>query len=257
MDVFPAVTSPSVLLSAEASAPLPASRTKDAPHLNVTVTGDSLLVMGLLSWLVWDRLIKSKVVTHLDGVFQPVEEERKLSNLLAQIGLITHASRVILAALHNGSITAGGYSLTKISTVNAYTAPGSSPMATPIRDLPIGRIMLELEMLLDPANAGRWLEVHDSDALPDACLDYLRSNDISAQFSRVVTVGSLPIGILACQYSAAERRRPPVGSEIHADLLEDLYDQIAAVMRRRIIHPGPARRIWMKLRGRGPTSPIA
>lgn len=256
MDVFPRIEASSPQLASTQAVP-PPIELKASPRLNITVTGDSLLVIGLLSWLAWDRLIKSRVVTHLDGVFQPVEEERKISNLLAQIGLITHASRVILAALHNGSITPGGYSLTKISTVNAYTAPGASPMATPIRDLPIGRIMLELEMLLDPSNAGRWLEVHDSDSLPDACLDYLRSNDIAAQFSRVVTVGSLPIGILACQYSAAERRRPPVASEVHADLLEELYDQIAAVMRRRIIHPGLARRIWMRLRGRGLTSPIA
>ena len=89
-----------------------------APKVEIVFTGDALLAILFGIWIIWDRLIRSRVVTKLDGVFAPVEEERKLNNLLAQIGVITNASRVILCAFHNGAIDNEGYHLTKISTVN-------------------------------------------------------------------------------------------------------------------------------------------
>jgi hypothetical protein len=218
--------------------------------INISLTADGLLMLAGLAWLLWDRLIKGKVVTKLDGVFAPIEEERRLNNLLAQIGVITHASRVVLAAFHNGDIDSCGYHLTKLSTINSYTAPGKLPMTVPIRDLPVGRIMFELEELL-AAQGSCWSHVQYRDDLPAPCRDHLRKNNINSMWNRLVRVGNLPIGILSLQYDDSERRRPPLREEPHTHLLEQLYDEVAGIMRRRIVHPGPVKRLLMWLRGGG------
>lgn len=217
---------------------------------NLTLTADGVIALIALAWIIWDRLLKSKVVSRLDGVFAPIEEERMLNNLLAQVGVVTNASRVVLAAFHNGAIDSCGYHLTKLSTINSYTAPGRLPMAVPIRDLPVGRIMMELEAMLDPAG-DCWSVTEYRDSLPAPCRDHLRKNNIHRMYNRLVRVGNLPIGILSLQYDESERRQPPVTTEPHSLLLEDLYGEIAVIMRRRIIHPGPLRQLIMKLKGGG------
>lgn len=223
-------------------------------RLQITFTGDALLVLGAFVWVFWDRFLRSKVVSKLDGVFAPIEEERILNNILAQIGVITHSSRVVLGAFHNGAIDNAGYHLTKLSTINSYTAPGRLPMTVPIRDLPVGRIMFELEELLRP-EGDCWSVTEYSDDLPAPCRDHLKRNNIHKMYNRIIKVGSLPIGILSLQFDESERRNPPIREEPYIKLLEELYEQIAHIMRRRIIHPGPLRLFWMKIRGSSRTSP--
>ncbi|MGA0848173.1 MAG: hypothetical protein ACO3PY_06170 [Pontimonas sp.] len=233
------------------------NRAPDLPtpnRLQLTFTGDAILVLGAFAWVFWDRFIRSKVISKLDGVFAPIEEERVLNNILAQIGVITHASRVVLGAFHNGQISSGGYHLTKLSTINSYTAPGRLPMTVPIRDLPVGRIMFELEELLSP-EGDCWSVVQYRDDLPAPCRDHLKRNNIHRMFNRIIKVGNLPIGILSLQYDESERRDPPIREEPYIKLLEELYEQIAHIMRRRIIHPGPLRLLWMRIRGNSQTSP--
>jgi hypothetical protein len=213
--------------------------------VNVTLGADGLLVLGGLCWVVWDRLIKGKVVSKLDGVFAPIEEERRLNNLLAQVGAITNSSRVVLCAFHNGAIDNCGYHLTKLSTINSYTAPGRLPMTIPIRDLPVGRIMFELEEMLG-AQSDEWTRVEYNEDLPAPCKDHLKKNNIHTMYNRLVRVGNLPIGILSLQFDQTERRRPPIDEEPYCKLINDLYDEIALIMRRRIIHPGPLKRLFMR-----------
>lgn len=216
------------------------------PAVNITLGADTLLIVGGIGWVLWERLIKAKVVSKLDGVFAPIEEERRLNNLLAQVGVITNSSRVVLAAFHNGAIDNCGYHLTKLSTINSYVAPGRLPMTVPIRDLPVGRIMYELEEMLNP-NCERWSCVRYSEDLPAPCRDHLKKNNINFMCNRLVRVGNLPIGILSLQFDDAERRRPPIDEEPHAKLLEELYDEISSIMRRRIVHPGPLKKLLMRL----------
>lgn len=226
------------------------------PAVNITLGADSMLLLGGIAWVVWDRLIRAKVVSKLDGVFVPIEEERRLNNLLAQVGVITNASRVVLAAYHNGVIDNCGYHLTKLSTINSYTAPGKLPMTIPIRDLPVGRIMFEVEDLLAQED-GRWSLTEYSEDLPQPCKDHLRKNNIYTMYNRVVKVGNLPIGILSLQFDESERRRPDIYTEPYSKLLNDLYNEIASIMRRRIIHPGPLKKLLMRLRGNSVNSPAS
>lgn len=117
-------------------------KSPDAPpgtNINLSLSTDTLLFAGAFLWLLWDKLMKPTIAKSLDGVFAPIEEEKRLTAILAQIGIITHADRVVLAAFHNGQIDRYGFHLQRLTTVNQYTAPGHEPMNYPIRDLPIGR----------------------------------------------------------------------------------------------------------------------
>lgn len=174
--------------------------------IQFTFGADAVLASAALLWLLWDRALKPTVTSKLEGVFAPIEEERKLSALLAQIGVITSSTRVVLCAFHNGSLDNAGYHLQKLTTINTYNATGKEPMANAIRDLPIGRIMVELEALIKTTG---WVTIEYDDSLPEACKTHLKLNGIHRMHNRLIRVGNLPIGILSLQYDNQERRQPP------------------------------------------------
>ncbi len=226
------------------------------PRFLVTIDAEALVLMAAAGWLLWEKVIRTRVVRHLDGVFAPVEEERALNDLLAQIALLAGASRVILCAFHNGQIDPGGYHLTKLSTVNSYLAEGCLPMATPILDMPMGRVMTEIEQMLAAHGAGRpWVTTSLADDLPEPCRDHLRRNGIVLMHNRLVRVGNLPIGILSLHYCDDAPSAPVIEGEPHARLIERLYERIAEIMRRRVIHPSPLRRFLYRLTGNSQSNP--
>lgn len=216
--------------------------------VNIILGADTIFVMIGLLWLAWDRIFRSRIVTKLDGVFTPVEEERKLTYALAQIGLITRASRVILTAFHNGQIDNCGYHLTKITTINSYVAPGAAQMQKPIRDLPLGRIMYEIEALLKHKDSDYLVTVARKD-LPEPCRDHLIENGIGRMYNRLVKVGNLPIGILSIQYHEVKDMDEFIYGDPYRDLLEVLYQDIAGLMRRRVIHPSKLRKLLRMVGG--------
>lgn len=231
--------------------PLPAP---SAPMVNFTLGADSMVVLGGLAWLIWDKAIKPLFISRLDRVFAPMEEERRINIILAQIGLLTGATRVILAAFHNGDIDSTGYHLIKLSTTNTYTAPGYLPMATPIRDLPIRRIQTELGELLAPG-APNWVSIEYKDSLPEACRDHLRRNNIDKMYNRLVLLGTLPIGLLSLQFEPGNDKRDQLQKEPYTHVMETLFDDLASMIRRRIVKQGPVRKLFAKLRSNSTTIP--
>jgi hypothetical protein len=212
-------------------------------EIHLSLNADGILLLIALAWLAWDRLLKTRVTAKFDSLFESVQDERSLSNILAQV--------VVLGAFHNGAIDAAGYHLIKLSTINSFTAPGHLPMARPIRDLPVGRIMLEIEGMIAAEQQGDspWLVTDINEDLPAACRDHLTRNNIALMYCRLVRVGNLPIGILSLQYDPGEERRPPLSQEPQARILEDCFKQVSVIMRRRIVHPSLIKRFWMCFRG--------
>lgn len=235
----------------------PGTQSKNNTNVMFTVSTDTILIILFLIWALWDKVMRPKITQKLDGVFAPIEEERRLTNILAQVGIVTKASRVVLAAFHNGALDNEGYHLQKLSTVNCYTAPGNIPMAYPIRDLPIGRIMYELEEMLKIDN---WVCVMYDEKLPQPCKDHLLKNDIYKMCNRLVKVGNLPIGILSLQYSKNTITNANRSDDLnycddkiiqpeYESLMNDLYSEISSIMRRRVIHPSPIHRVFGTLMG--------
>lgn len=201
--------------------------------------------------------MRSQIVRHLDGVFAPVEEERALNDLLAQIALLSGASRVLLCAFHNGHIDPGGYHLTKISTVNSYLAEGYMPMAEAIRDMPMGRVMTEIEQMLAAHDSGmHWVVTVDGPDLPLPCRDHLQRNGIVMMYNRLVKVGNLPIGILSIHYCEENPSSPLIPGATSSRLVEGLYDRISGIMRRRVVHPSPLRKLLYRITGNSQVDPF-
>lgn len=234
---------------------VPSNTVKVNPStINLNVSTDLILVGGVLLWALCNRLIWPAIKKRVNNVFTPIEEEKKIANILAQIGIITSASRVILAAFHNGALDAAGYHLQKLSTVNTYTAPGCNAMNYPIRDLPIGRIMFEIEEMIKEDD---WVCVSYHEDLPQQCKDHLLKNDLKRMCNRLVKVGNLPIGILSIQYTTVGQPScsdkdfcaDQIIAKEHEALMEDLYLQISTIMRRRIVYPSPVHRVFGTLLG--------
>lgn len=207
------------------------------------VSTDAILFLLFLAWTLWTRAIRPTFAEQLGSFFIPVEEEKRLNTILAQIGVITGASKVILAAFHNGALDSDGYHLQKVSTINTYVREGEMPMETPIKNLPITKIAYELELMTKAAD---WHEIRYQDDMPDACKTHMIKNHMACMHNRLIRVGNLPIGILSLQYSkdyGARRRGDSITRYSYEGLLEDLYGQIVTIMRYRVVNPGPVKRV--------------
>jgi hypothetical protein len=220
-----------------APAPQPAPQ---AP-VNFTFTGDSVLVLGFALWALVTKVIAPRTINKLDVFLNHIEKEKEINTCLAQIGIITNASRVILCSFHNGQVDFTGYHLQKMSTTNTYTAKDSAAMASPVKDIQIGSFIREIEAMIKEND---WLTVKFSEELPQACKDYLSRNGIDCFYNRMVKVGNLPIGILSVQYGTEERNKFDLTIKSNKDTLEGLYLEISEIMRTRFIQPSPLRKLF-------------
>ena len=213
------------------------------PGFNVNVSADALMFLAFVLWIIWKRAIRPSFAEQLGSFFIPVDEERRLDTILAQIGVITGASRVVLAAFHNGALDSDGYHLQKLSTINTYVREGELPMATQIKNLPIARITYELELML---KASDWHEIKYKEDMPDGCKAHMNRNNMACMHNRLIRVGNLPIGIISLQYSrnyGAKRKDDVINKYSYEGLLEDLHGQIVSILRRRVVDPGPFKRV--------------
>lgn len=188
-----------------------------------------------MAWAVWDKALRPGLQEKLAPVWAPIEEERKLNSLLAQAAIISKADRAILAAFHNGTVDHAGYHLQRMTTINQFVAEGCQPMPHPIKDLPIGRIMIEMDAMLE---SGTWTPIERRKGLPGLCVAHLDRNEIHFMANRLVLIGNLPVGIISLQYTNKRRayfecRR----SASQMNVLNDIYSQVCDVMRRRVIRP--------------------
>lgn len=214
-------------------------------------SADVLLVAGFILWMIWDKTMRPTVAKKLEGIFTPIEEERRITAILAQIGVITNASRVLLAAFHNGVVDEYGYHLQKMSVTNYYISPTATDLKTPIRDVPIGRLMEELELLL--AKKGEWMSVDlSNNAMNPACVNHMRDTNVEFMADRLITVGNFPVGVISLQYNPNEGRRPNLDKRIEGEIstLEILFEELCIIMRRRVVKPPMAQMFIRRLLGR-------
>lgn len=217
------------------------------PPVNLTITADGALLVILALTIIWKNAIKPSLSQRLGSFLVSPDEERRLSTILAQIAVVTGADRVVLAAFHNGSLDSEGYHLQRISTINTYVKPGYPPMAKKIQNLPLEKITKELEML---THHDGWNAILFSEDFPEACKEHMRSNHMKEMWNRPINVGYLPIGILSLQFTDFRPEcAEPFTPSYSERLLEDLFMQIATIMKKRVINPGPVRKIADKVFG--------
>lgn len=213
-------------------------------RVNIVFDAESILLGLALGWFFWDKLLKNHFFKKLRTLLLPIEEEHRLNQLLAQIALITNADRVLLCAFHNGEIDANGFHLAKLSTINSYLAPNATPMRKPIQNLPVDKIVVEIEAMIKAEKTeDPWVTIKIDPSFPQPCIDHLRNDKIATMINRLVRAGNLPIGILSIQYHTNDRAISALDYESQRKLLEDCYREIGLVMRHRIVDPGLIQRL--------------
>lgn len=214
-----------------------------APRVAVELSFETLLVLMAMGWMLWEKAIRPSLQERMASAWAPVEEERRLNTLLAQMAILSGADRAILTAFHNGSMDHDGYHLQRMTTINQFVGEGSQPMPKPIKDLPIGRVMVEVEAML---SSGTWTPIRREKGQPPLCVKHLADSGIHYMANRLVKVGNLPIGIVSMQYTS--KRRSYFDCQKNASkmiMLNGLFDQVCITMRRRVIRPPIAARIRM------------
>lgn len=223
--------------------PEPASSGAPAPAgINLTVSADGLLLVLVAGWVVWSQLLRGWFVRRFQLLLSPPQESRYLLDLLAQIAVLTSATRVAVGSFHAGELSALGFAFTRVTIVSCYVAHGRLPLSSQARDLPISRISADVEDLL-MHGLSSWRLVEAGPHLPAPCRDYLRRNQIACLYGRLVLLGQLPIGILNLQFEDAHLAPADLCATAWAQQLEELFEEVSQVLRSRRLRPPLWRRI--------------
>jgi hypothetical protein len=221
--------------------PVPAGRWP-LPALDLSVSADALVLLGICGWLIWRRFLRQMVLSRFGFLLGSQQNARYLVELLAQVAVLTGASRVALGTFYNPELLTTGYGYTRVAILSCYVAPGRLPLDVESRSMPMERIRADVQDLLDHA-AGGWRLVEAGPHLPTPCLDYLLRNRIAFLYGRLVMLETLPIGILNLHFDTPQQRPADLGAICHADRLETLFAEISLVVRGRILRPS----LWRRL----------
>ncbi len=142
---------------ADPSAPLPPLPHLAAPSIDLTLSADGLLLLGISAWLLWRRFLREVVLRRFGLLLGSEQNARSLAELLAQVAALTGAARVAI--------------------LSCYVAPGRLPLDLETRTMPMERIRADVEDLLQNARGG-WRLVEAGPHLPTPCSDYLLRNRI-------------------------------------------------------------------------------
>jgi hypothetical protein len=223
--------------------PLPQLPRLAAPTIDLTLSADGLLLLGISAWLLWRRFLREVVLRRFGFLLGSEQNARYLVELLAQVAALTGAARVALGTFYNPAMLTTGYGYTRVAILSCYVAPGRLPLDLETRTMPLERIRADVEDLLRNANGG-WRLVEAGPHLPTPCCDYLLRNRIVFLYGRLVMLESLPIGILNLHFDTPGQRPLDLTTIPHADRLELLFAEISCVVRGRILRPPLWRRLF-------------
>lgn len=213
-----------------------------AAPINLSLSADGLLLVGVAGWLVWRRFLRELVLRRVGALLGEEHDARYVLELLAQVAALTGATRVAVGSFYNPRMSIDGYGFTRVTIVSCYVARGRLPLDLQTRDMLLDRIRGDVDDLLRNAPCG-WRLVRAGPHLPTACRDYLLRNNIVFMYGRLVMLGGLPVGIINIQFDDPDHPPTDPSSVPHAARLEHLYLELSRVVRGRMLRPP----IWQRL----------
>jgi hypothetical protein len=220
------------------------STPSETPHIVIGV--DALLVTGVLTWLVYKRVFYNLIIKKVLDFFRSPVDDESIDRLLAQIGILTGAHRVLLAKFHNGSLDEYGYHLQKVTTSHFYLAKGAQPMEKPIVNLPLTKIMCELATMV--ASPTTWAFAERKPGLPSACFDHLERNSILRMYNKLIVVGNLPVAILSLQYTDYLKVDDVSQKDLISPLMDELTENLSRIVKQQVTDPAPLKRIFNEIK---------
>jgi len=201
---------------------------------------ETTAIMVAAGFVIYDRLVRPIVLKQLLGSSHPLDEQKRLNELVAQLGGITQSDRVILWTFHNGEIdTTLGYHYAKASVTNSWLKEQSDRAKAHKANVPFGLIRDEIETLLnDPLSTQMMVREEglqcESDIAPD---------EATLVFNRLIKIVNVPLGLVSVQYDmpSEDRKRVAVqavlGEGETSVLFNKVIAQIDKVMKGRAVRP--------------------
>jgi len=226
---------------------IPKQQNNPNPSINISLGADTILLVGFIFWFFWNKFVRKSVVNKIIEIFSSNKEnESRIEDILAQIGILTKASRVVLAVFHNGDINHFGYHYDKMSITNIYTSPHIKNDNYMIKNVPVSKISDELKMM---KNTDDWVSLSYKDRrLSQSCVDYLMSKDIMKMCNRMIRMENIDIGILSIQYCKGHHDDCSQddfncslndGTSKYASWIEELYSDLCSILRSKIVDINP------------------
>jgi len=214
-----------------------------APPVNLTFSADGLLFLGVAGWLLWRKLLRGLVLRRVGVLLGSAQDARYVVELLAQMAVLSGASRVALGTFYNPRLASSGYGFTRATLVSCYVAPGRLPLDIETRDMPMERLKEDVDDLIAHSR-GSWRFVRAGTHLPTPCRDYLMRNRIAYLYGRLVMLEELPVGIINVQFDDPSAV-PLHGEDLpHVEEMEHLYLELSRVVRGRMLRPPLWRRLF-------------
>lgn len=225
----------------------------DSVTIRLSFGLEGIVILIAAGYLIYERLLRPTVIDRLLGTFQPIEEQRKLNELMAQIGAVTTANRVLLWTFHNGELsTSIGYHYAKATVTNAYFSDHGERVSPAMRNVPFGVLYTELKPLLENPNSTQMIDIELVEAEP--CKEYLRRTNTTLMFNRLVKIGNLPLAVISlqfCSHLTLDEKISIMQSCLSdgpsAKLVNKLVQDVRDIMKVRAVRPSriAALRAWM------------
>lgn len=216
----------------------------DLPAFDGAAVVSGSMWLSMIAWIAYERLIKAPARQAMLSLTEPLAEERRLNQLLAQIGVLCGVTRVSLGIFHNGELGVSGYHFLKFSITNTYSFDGDrGPMY--LVEVPLGKIVDDIEALIVPKGAVKVLVVRrDDPGIKDGCKDYLIRHGIYGYMMTLLDVRDVHIGLLALQAANSDELDKAIKSfDDFNDTLETLLAEVSAILRLRLSRPSTVSQI--------------
>jgi hypothetical protein len=224
-----------------------------APRYEIVLGLDVFIIVGFVAWFVYTKIIYGFLFKKAENFLYPYKkEEAQLDIILAQIGVLANAHRVVLARFHNGDTDQTGYHLKKFSVCNKYLAPGAQDLKTPMINIPVERILQDIQEML--VTHEYWVTTIRNTNLPAGCFQHLENNSILTMHNKLIVVGNLPIGILSIQYTDYLKVEPTADALLSSPLMKDLVDTVSMTLRQKVTNVSVLKKLAAQLKAVSPNS---
>jgi hypothetical protein len=222
----------------------PVYQDKDGWHVNFDFTLDTLIIIGLAAFALWRRVVRPFLVERFYWAINPFEEERKIPILLAQMKAVTNASQVLVGTFHNGEIDHRGYHLKKFSVIYFWGKDGIISSRSLPTNIPAEKLTAEIDRTIETKG---WNHAALKDMKDRNCISYLEDNGLSATSTRMIMMGNIPIGMISIQYATDDFENRELNDYSVNAVLEDLFNQLQSLMKRRFKHSIENANVFKKL----------
>ncbi len=130
----------------------------------------------------------------------PPRETRRVHDLLAQLGILARADRVVLGLFHNGHLSRRGFHMDFLAIPFCYERPGMASLPEFRRDIPVSEILREMESLWQIPSRQVCISKDSLTEENEDCRLYLENRNLQAVRLHLLASGTTEVALLGFHY---------------------------------------------------------